>query len=119
MNFPIDEHVRGAPAHLAALIVTLAILGCGQDIVARAESAGTQFEAERPTVLITGSNRGIGLGFARYYAAEGWNVIATCRKPLMNCKILLENIRNWSSSNSMLQIMPESNNSPNNIPRCR
>ena len=81
MNFPIDEHVSGAPVNLAALIVTLAILGCGQDIVARAESAGTQFEAERPTVLITGSNRGIGLGFARYYAVEGWNVIATCRKP--------------------------------------
>ncbi len=36
---------------------------------------------DRPTVLITGSNRGIGLGFVRHYAAEGWNVIATCRRP--------------------------------------
>ncbi len=34
-----------------------------------------------PTVLITGSNRGIGLEFARQYAALGWRVIATCRKP--------------------------------------
>jgi NAD(P)-dependent dehydrogenase (short-subunit alcohol dehydrogenase family) len=33
------------------------------------------------TVLITGSNRGIGLEFARAYAAKGWTVIATCRKP--------------------------------------
>jgi len=34
-----------------------------------------------PTVLITGSNRGLGLEFARQYAALGWNVIATCRSP--------------------------------------
>lgn len=34
-----------------------------------------------PTVLITGSNRGIGLEFARQYAARGWRVIATCRNP--------------------------------------
>jgi NAD(P)-dependent dehydrogenase (short-subunit alcohol dehydrogenase family) len=33
------------------------------------------------TVLITGSNRGIGLELARQYAAQGWRVIATCRKP--------------------------------------
>ncbi len=38
-------------------------------------------QADRPTVLITGSNRGLGLEFARQYAAKGWNVIATCRKP--------------------------------------
>jgi len=34
-----------------------------------------------PTVLITGSNRGIGLAFARHYATLGWRVIATCRNP--------------------------------------
>jgi NAD(P)-dependent dehydrogenase (short-subunit alcohol dehydrogenase family) len=37
--------------------------------------------ASMPTVLITGSNRGIGLELARQYAAKGWRVIATCRKP--------------------------------------
>ncbi len=35
-----------------------------------------------PTVFITGANRGIGLEFARQYAAAGYTVIATCRTPL-------------------------------------
>ncbi len=34
-----------------------------------------------PTVLISGANRGLGLEFARQYAAEGWRVIATSRSP--------------------------------------
>jgi NAD(P)-dependent dehydrogenase (short-subunit alcohol dehydrogenase family) len=33
------------------------------------------------TVLVTGANRGLGLEFARQYAADGWRVIATCRNP--------------------------------------
>jgi len=35
----------------------------------------------KPTVLITGSNRGIGLGFVKQFTERGWNVIATTRKP--------------------------------------
>mgnify|MGYP003666686410 FL=1 len=34
-----------------------------------------------PTLLITGSNRGLGLEFVRQYAAEGWRVYACCRSP--------------------------------------
>jgi NAD(P)-dependent dehydrogenase (short-subunit alcohol dehydrogenase family) len=34
-----------------------------------------------PTVFISGANRGLGLEFARQYAADGWTVIATCRDP--------------------------------------
>jgi NAD(P)-dependent dehydrogenase (short-subunit alcohol dehydrogenase family) len=33
------------------------------------------------TVLITGANRGLGLEFARQYAADGWQVLAACRSP--------------------------------------
>lgn len=33
------------------------------------------------TVLITGSNRGLGLEFVRQYAADGARVLATCRDP--------------------------------------
>jgi NAD(P)-dependent dehydrogenase (short-subunit alcohol dehydrogenase family) len=34
-----------------------------------------------PTCLITGASRGIGLEMAKQYAAEGWTVFATCRRP--------------------------------------
>lgn len=34
-----------------------------------------------PKVLVTGSNRGLGIEWVRQYAAEGWRVFATCRHP--------------------------------------
>jgi NAD(P)-dependent dehydrogenase (short-subunit alcohol dehydrogenase family) len=34
-----------------------------------------------PSVFITGANRGLGLEFARQYAAAGWRVLAGCRNP--------------------------------------
>ncbi len=34
-----------------------------------------------PSVLITGANRGLGLAFAKQYAAAGWRVHAACRTP--------------------------------------
>ena len=33
------------------------------------------------SVLVTGSNRGLGFEWVRQYAAEGWRVYATCRHP--------------------------------------
>jgi NAD(P)-dependent dehydrogenase (short-subunit alcohol dehydrogenase family) len=45
-----------------------------------ADAAG--FDADYvPTVLITGSNRGIGFEFVRQYSKRGWHVIATTRSP--------------------------------------
>ncbi len=59
-------------------LVTLTLLFTlpGGDAVADAH--GT---SNKPTVLITGANRGLGLEFARQYAADGWKVIGTARKP--------------------------------------
>jgi NAD(P)-dependent dehydrogenase (short-subunit alcohol dehydrogenase family) len=34
-----------------------------------------------PSVLVTGSNRGIGLEWCRQHAAAGWRVYASCRHP--------------------------------------
>jgi NAD(P)-dependent dehydrogenase (short-subunit alcohol dehydrogenase family) len=34
-----------------------------------------------PTVVVAGASRGLGLEFARQYAADGWRVIATAREP--------------------------------------
>jgi NAD(P)-dependent dehydrogenase (short-subunit alcohol dehydrogenase family) len=44
-------------------------------------STEAAFMPNSSTVLITGSNRGLGLEFSRQYAVAGWNVIATCRNP--------------------------------------
>ena len=43
-------------------------------------ASAPRIDAQQPrTVLITGSNRGLGLEFTKQYAAAGWNVIATAR----------------------------------------
>jgi NAD(P)-dependent dehydrogenase (short-subunit alcohol dehydrogenase family) len=39
----------------------------------------THAQERAGTVLITGANRGLGLEFAKQYAARGWTVIATAR----------------------------------------
>jgi NAD(P)-dependent dehydrogenase (short-subunit alcohol dehydrogenase family) len=44
-------------------------------------SGADTLAADVPTILITGSSRGIGLEITRRYAERGWRVIATCRKP--------------------------------------
>ncbi len=63
------------------LLLLTAVLMFAWSATAEAGAAPAGFDADRPTVLITGSNRGIGLGLARHYAADGWNVIATARNP--------------------------------------
>lgn len=50
-------------------------------IAAAPASAAGVHDPASPTILLTGSNRGIGFALAQEYAANGWNVIATCRTP--------------------------------------
>jgi len=68
------------------LILALAGLAAVQPVTATAASpaAADPLPApadQRPTVLVTGANRGLGLEFARRYADRGWRVIATARDP--------------------------------------
>src|SRR3972149_11792843 len=58
-------------SRIKSLLILSLILALGQSM------APTLAE----TVLITGSNQGIGLEFAKQYAARGWTVIATHRRP--------------------------------------
>lgn len=58
------------------MIGVLLVLLTGMPLAAIAD-----INPDAPTVLITGTNRGIGLEFTRQYATLGWNVIATCRRP--------------------------------------
>lgn len=46
-----------------------------------AEPSVAEEAADVPTILITGTSRGIGLEFTRQYARLGWRVLATCRRP--------------------------------------
>ncbi|CAI5742516.1 unnamed protein product [Peronospora destructor] len=45
------------------------------------------------TVLITGSNRGLGFAFAKHYVKEGWKVIATARN--VDAAEDLKNLKPW------------------------
>ena len=57
----------------SAILLTLS-LGSGGAAIADGH-------ASKGTVLVTGANRGLGLEFARQYAADGWTVIGTARRP--------------------------------------
>ena len=61
-------------------VMALALL-CGLPGAVAAAQEAQSSESVPPTVLITGSNRGIGLAFTEWYAEQGWNVVATCLRP--------------------------------------
>jgi len=62
---------------MQALIKHLVILG----LIGITATANADFDPGKPTVLITGANRGIGLEFVNQYSTLGWNIIATARNP--------------------------------------
>ena len=63
------------------IIITIFLVLQGFPKTLHAENTFLSFDPEKPTVLITGSNRGIGFAFVKHYSKDGWNVIATCRNP--------------------------------------
>lgn len=63
--------MRDTPVRRSFLLVAILIVLPGL--------ASAALKKDAPTVLITGSNRGIGLELAKQYAERGWNVIATSR----------------------------------------
>jgi NAD(P)-dependent dehydrogenase (short-subunit alcohol dehydrogenase family) len=56
-------------------LLTVALAVCSVTI------AGMASATTPPTVLVTGANRGIGLEYARQFAAKGYTVIGTVRDP--------------------------------------
>jgi len=65
-----------------SVFTLLAILALGAGPVVHGYAADEPVtDTYVPTVLVTGANRGIGLELARQYAARGWRVIGTARKP--------------------------------------
>ncbi|MFL2546974.1 MAG: SDR family oxidoreductase [Candidatus Rariloculaceae bacterium] len=67
----ITRHMPGFA--LVALLVVFSTLP--------GTASSASIDADRPTVLVTGANRGIGLAFAEHYVAAGWNVLAAVRTP--------------------------------------
>jgi len=75
--------------HFALILLTAGLMfsmpSFADDSAAAAEpltSVGdaANFATDKPTVLITGGNRGIGLEFVNQFVKGGWNVIATTRE---------------------------------------
>lgn len=66
---------------MKTLACRLAVALLSLSAVMAPASAAKVRDPASPTILLTGSNRGVGLALATEYAAQGWNVIATCRTP--------------------------------------
>ncbi|MDE1174952.1 MAG: SDR family oxidoreductase [Parvibaculaceae bacterium] len=73
--------------------------------------------ATKPSILITGANRGIGLGLAGHFAGLGWQVHATARKPDAAHKLhALPNVSvhqlDIANEGSILELVDELNGIP-------
>ena len=66
---------------LRLLILCVSIGSVSACATSAATPQSPRLQPDASTVFISGSSRGLGLEFARQYAAKGWNVIATARRP--------------------------------------
>jgi len=71
-----------AAALASAITIAALMLGAGAEAAQGSSTAAGAEAATQKTVLITGANRGLGLELARQYAADGWRVIGTARRPV-------------------------------------
>lgn len=71
----MNRFCEGLCVASTAILCLLSVVGPA------AAQEGATIDPERPTVLVTGANRGIGLAFAEHYVAAGWNVLAAVRAP--------------------------------------
>src|SRR5262245_346351 len=80
LQMPASRFALGllARSWLPALVLIATVAAA---LPAAAAGAGKVTDPASPTILITGSNRGVGLALANEFAGKGWNVIATCRTP--------------------------------------
>ncbi|MFT5137794.1 MAG: NAD(P)-dependent dehydrogenase (short-subunit alcohol dehydrogenase family) [Arenicella sp.] len=78
MLFSNTRRILAGDKMMRLIVLVMLISGLANPVQSKAVE--TEFTTAK-TVLITGSNRGIGLGFVEYYVAAGWNVIATARSP--------------------------------------
>ena len=77
-NTPDDPQRR----NLFRLAAGIAAAAAADSVLAATEPDALPRPGDtRPTVLITGANRGLGFEFSRIYAQQDWRVIATCRRP--------------------------------------
>jgi NAD(P)-dependent dehydrogenase (short-subunit alcohol dehydrogenase family) len=83
MSIRRGSFVAAAGAVLLLCLSTYVSVGphSGTALAAAATVPAPDTVAGAGTVLITGANSGIGLEFATQYAAKGWTVIATHRRP--------------------------------------
>lgn len=72
---------RGFSLPRSVVAMALSLFAVGTLPAAVEQSAKAAAGTPAPTVLITGSSRGIGFELARQYAARGYRVIATARNP--------------------------------------
>jgi NAD(P)-dependent dehydrogenase (short-subunit alcohol dehydrogenase family) len=76
-----SRHRPIAAPVLAAVVGLLAVVATGPSSAEETGTASEGADSQNKTVLITGANRGLGYEFARQYAADGWHVIGTARRP--------------------------------------
>ncbi|WP_298486964.1 SDR family NAD(P)-dependent oxidoreductase [uncultured Maribacter sp.] len=66
---------------VASMVIILCFSSFGTLKEFKSEPLNTKLNMDKKTAIVTGSNRGMGLGWVKHFLKEGYIVIATARKP--------------------------------------